>query len=68
MLLGDSPAYDVWAQEIASGETMGSRAADLVRQGKGKDEVSKLLVNDYGWPAGGLAIQQVDGLIAELKP
>ena len=48
--------------------TMRSRVADLVRQGKGQDEVSNLLVNDYGWPAGGLAIQQVDGLIAELKP
>jgi hypothetical protein len=30
--------------------------------------VAKALVDDYRWPAGGLAIQQIDALIAELQP
>jgi len=51
----------------AAFEGMRNRVSDLVRQGKGKDEVEKTLINDYGWPAGGLAIAQVDSLIAELK-
>jgi len=51
----------------AAFEGMRNRVSDLVRQGKGKDEVEKTLINDYGWPVGGLAIAQVDSLIAELK-
>jgi hypothetical protein len=39
----------------------------MVRQGRGKDDVSKVLVEEFHWPAGGLAIQQVDSFIAEMK-
>ena len=46
---------------------MRDRVSDLVRQGKSKDDVPRLLIDDYGWPDGGLAIQQVDSLITELK-
>ena len=46
---------------------MRGRVADLLRQGKSKGDVSRMLIDDYGWPAGGLAIQQVDALIAEIR-
>ena len=46
---------------------MRSRIGDMVRQGKSKDEISQALLKDFGWPAGGLAIQQVDAFIAEMK-
>jgi glyoxylase-like metal-dependent hydrolase (beta-lactamase superfamily II) len=48
-------------------ETMRSRIRGMVRGGKSKDEVSKTLVTEFGWKHGGLAVQQVDSLIAELK-
>jgi glyoxylase-like metal-dependent hydrolase (beta-lactamase superfamily II) len=48
-------------------EGMRNRVRDLLRQNKGKAEVSDALVNEYGWPAGGLAIAQVDAMIAELR-
>ena len=46
---------------------MRDRIQGLVRSGAGKDDISKVLVGDYHWAAGGLAIQQVDALIAELR-
>ena len=48
-------------------ETMRNRISGIVREGKGKDEVTKALVGEFGWPANGLAIQQVDAFIAELR-
>jgi len=48
-------------------ETMRNRIAGIVRAGKGKDEVTKALVGEFGWPPNGLAIQQVDAFIAEMK-
>jgi glyoxylase-like metal-dependent hydrolase (beta-lactamase superfamily II) len=47
--------------------TMRNRVRDMVRQGRSKDEVSQTLTKDFGWPVGGLAIQQVDAFIAEMK-
>jgi len=52
----------------ANFETMRNRVSGLLRDGKGKDEVSKSLSTEFGWAPAGLAIQQVDALIAELKP
>ena len=48
-------------------EGMRNRVAGLLGQNKGKAEVSSALVDEYGWPAGGLAIAQVDALIDELR-
>ena len=48
-------------------ETMRNRVSGLVRQGKGKEEVSKALVGEFNWPPAGLAIAQVDAFIAEVK-
>ena len=58
-------------------ETMRSRLAGMVQQGKSKPEILKTLEDDYGWkstgcpqspPTGGcLQFQQADAMIAELK-
>jgi cyclase len=53
-----------WKAEF---ETMRNRISGLVHSGKDKDEVTKTLTGEFHWPAGGLAIQQVDAFIAELK-
>ena len=46
---------------------MRDRIGGMVHSGASKDEISKVLVSDYHWAAGGLAVQQVDAMIAELK-
>jgi cyclase len=46
---------------------MRDRIEGMVKSGKSKDEVSAVLVNEFKWPAGGLAIQQVDAFIAEMR-
>jgi cyclase len=51
----------------SSFENMRNRISGMVRGGKSKDEVAKTLVGEFGWAAGGLAVQQVDSMIAELK-
>jgi glyoxylase-like metal-dependent hydrolase (beta-lactamase superfamily II) len=51
----------------ANFESMRDRIGGMVREGKSKEEVSKTLVTEFGWAPGGLAVQQVDALIAELK-
>jgi cyclase len=58
-------------------ETMRNRLAGLIKQGKSKDEVVKVLETDYGWrstgcppsppTAGCLQFQQADAMITELK-
>jgi glyoxylase-like metal-dependent hydrolase (beta-lactamase superfamily II) len=58
-------------------ETMRTRLAGLVRDGKSKDDIVNLLEVDYGWrakgcppspPTGGcLQFQQADAMMAELK-
>ena len=46
-------------------ETLRNRVAGLVREGKSKDDVVKVLVAEFGWSATGA--RSVDGLIAELR-
>jgi cyclase len=48
-------------------QTMRDRIQGMVHSGASKDEISKVLVSEYHWAAGGLAVQQVDAMIAELK-
>ena len=48
-------------------QAMRDRIQGMVRGGSSKDEISKVLVGEYHWANGGLAIQQVDAMIAELK-
>jgi glyoxylase-like metal-dependent hydrolase (beta-lactamase superfamily II) len=51
----------------ANFQTMRDRIGGMVREGKSKEEVSKTLVDEFHWAPGGLAVQQVDAMIAELK-
>jgi cyclase len=48
-------------------QAMRDRIQGMLRSGASKDEISKVLVGEYHWAAGGLAIQQVDAMITELK-
>jgi len=48
-------------------EIMRSRISGMVRGGSSKDAVVKTLETDFGWAHGGLAVQQVDSMIAELR-
>jgi cyclase len=48
-------------------QQMRDRIQGMVRSGASKDEISKVLVGEYHWAAGGLAIQQVDAMIRELR-
>ena len=63
--LSDRAGLLKWQADFTA---MRSRIGGMVRQGKSKDEISQTLVKDFGWPAGGLAVQQVDAFIAEMKP
>ena len=62
--LSDRAGLMKWRADF---ETMRNRIGGMVHEGKSKDEVSQTLVKDFGWPVGGLAIQQVDAFIAEMK-
>jgi glyoxylase-like metal-dependent hydrolase (beta-lactamase superfamily II) len=46
---------------------MRDRIQGMVHAGASKAEISKVLTTDYHWAVGGLAVQQVDAMIAELK-
>ena len=47
--------------------TMRDRIGTMVRRGESKEDISKVLLDEFKWPAGGLAIGQVDAFIAEMK-
>ncbi len=46
---------------------MCDRVSGMLRDGKGKDDVMKTLVADFGWSATGMGARSIDGLMAELK-
>jgi glyoxylase-like metal-dependent hydrolase (beta-lactamase superfamily II) len=50
-------------------EAMRNQVSGMVRGGKSKDDVAKMLVADFGWQANpqGLSMRSLDGLMAELK-
>lgn len=47
--------------------TMRGRIQGMVRGGASKEDVANTLVNEFHWAKGGLAVQQVDAFIAEMK-
>ncbi len=63
--VADRAAVAAWRADLLA---MRNRLRDMLRDGRSRDDVAKALVDDYRWPAGGLAIQQIDALIAELQP
>jgi cyclase len=48
-------------------ESMRNRVTSMLHDGRGKDDVSKTLMNDFGWADGGNGMRQLDAMIAELK-
>jgi cyclase len=48
-------------------ETMRNRISGMVRDGKGRDDISKALTSEFGFPSTANGARSVDGLMAELK-
>jgi cyclase len=46
---------------------MRDRLQATIKKGASRADVEKLLIDEYRWPAGGLALGQLDALIAELR-
>jgi glyoxylase-like metal-dependent hydrolase (beta-lactamase superfamily II) len=54
-----------WRQEI---QKIRDRMTAFMRQGRSKDEITKMLVDEFGWDPQGTAIRNsLDGMMAELK-
>jgi len=62
--LGDRAALARFRAEFV---TMRDRIGSMVRQGDSKQAISRVLLDEFKWPNGGLAIGQVDAFIAEMK-
>jgi hypothetical protein len=54
-----------WRTEI---ETLRDRIRTMVREGKTKAEVTKMLVDDFHWDPNGIIVaRSIDSLMSELK-
>jgi cyclase len=53
-----------WRDDLVE---MRDRIRGMLREGATRDEVATVLVERYGWPPRGLAMQQLDALIEELR-
>ena len=62
--VADRAALLKWRAEFV---VMRDRIGSMVRQGESKDAISRVLIDEFRWPNGGLAIGQVDAFITELK-
>jgi cyclase len=49
-------------------EKLKSRVTGLLRQGASKDDIAKVMTNEFGWKPGGMQMtRSLDGMLAELK-
>jgi glyoxylase-like metal-dependent hydrolase (beta-lactamase superfamily II) len=62
--VSDRAGLAKWRAEFVG---LRDRIGGLVRRGESKDAISKVLLDEFRWPAGGLAIGQVDAFMAELR-
>lgn len=62
--LGDRAGLTKWRADFV---TMRDRIGSMVRKGESKDAISRVLLDEFKWPNGGLAIGQVDAFIAEMR-
>jgi glyoxylase-like metal-dependent hydrolase (beta-lactamase superfamily II) len=62
--LGDRAGLAKWRADFI---TMRDRVHGMVQRGESKESISKVLIDEFKWPNGGLAIGQVDAFIAEMK-
>jgi glyoxylase-like metal-dependent hydrolase (beta-lactamase superfamily II) len=53
-----------WRADV---EALRTHVRRLIQEGKGRDDIAKVLIAEYRWPDGGLALAQLDAFIAELK-
>jgi glyoxylase-like metal-dependent hydrolase (beta-lactamase superfamily II) len=62
--VSDRKGLAKWRTEFLA---LRGRIGGLVKGGASKEEISKVLLEEFKWPAGGLAIGQVDAFIAEMR-
>ena len=62
--LGDRAGLAKWRADFV---TMRDRVGSMVRKGENKEAISRVLLDEFKWPNGGLAIGQVDAFIAEMR-
>ena len=62
--IADRAGVEAWRTDLIG---MRDRLRTMLRDGRSTDDVAKVLVEEYRWPAGGLAIQQLDAIVAELR-
>ncbi|MEP6963122.1 MAG: hypothetical protein ABI995_13665, partial [Acidobacteriota bacterium] len=62
--LSDRAGLMQWRAAFVS---MRDHIGGMVKSGASKEHVSKVLLDEFKWPNGGLAIGQVDAFIAEMK-
>ena len=53
-----------WRADV---EALRTHVQRLVEEGKSREAIAKVLVDEYRWPDGGLALAQLDAFITELK-
>ena len=63
--LAQRPQFVKWRTEV---EAVRNRIRQMVRDGKSKDDLSKMLVSEFAWdPDGQIIPRSIDGLMNELK-
>ena len=62
----DKAGFARWRSDT---DAIRTRITEMLRQGRGKDEIVMMLVSDFGWDSEGRTVQaSMDGIIAELQP
>jgi glyoxylase-like metal-dependent hydrolase (beta-lactamase superfamily II) len=61
--ISDRAGLAKWRSDFVA---MRERVGGMVRKGESKAAISQVLLEEFKWPAGGLAIGQVDAFIAEM--
>jgi len=55
-----------WRSEV---ETVRNRICAMVREAKSKNEITKMLVDEFHWDPNGIIVaRSIDGLMNELRP
>jgi glyoxylase-like metal-dependent hydrolase (beta-lactamase superfamily II) len=52
---------------LADLDVLRAHVRRLIREGRSRDDIATVLSEEYRWPRGGLALAQLDALIAELR-
>ena len=57
-------AVEAWRSDLVG---LRDRLRTMLRDGRSTEDIATVLVEEYRWPAGGLAIQQLAAIVEELR-